>query len=212
MLDYLPLIGGDVVTAARRERQRREIRQGILDAARAIAARDGWQAVTVRRLAEQVEYSPPIIYQHFANKEAVLLELVREGFRQLRTALDAASENTDAPEDALLRMARAYWAFAWDAPDLYQVMYGLGGVPFGVAATWEDGNRIGEAVAPVVAAISGASGPPNPEEVETRVLGLWAAMHGLVALAMAGRIAGGREGGTPLVDQIVRDAITAWSA
>ena len=201
-----------MVTAARRERQRREVRQGILDAARVIAARDGWQAVTVRRLAEQVEYSPPIIYQHFANKEAVLLELVREGFRMLLTALDAAREGAGRPEDALLRMAHAYWAFAWDAPDLYQVMYGLGGVPFGVAATWDDGNRIGEAVAPVVAAIPGAEGAPSPEQVVTRVLGLWAAMHGLVALAMAGRIVGGREGGVPLVDQAVRDAITAWSA
>lgn len=201
-----------MVTAARRERQRREVRQGILDAARAIAARDGWQAVTVRRLAEHVEYSPPIIYQHFASKEAVLIELVREGFRTLRTALDVAREGAGGPEAALLRMCRAYWAFAWDAPDLYQVMYGLGGVPFGVAATWEEGSRIGEAAAPVVAAFPGANGPPGPEETETRVLGLWAALHGLVALAMAGRIAGGREGGAPLVDRAVRDAIAAWSA
>jgi AcrR family transcriptional regulator len=201
-----------MVTAARRERQKREVRQGILDAARAIAARDGWQAVTVRRLAEQVEYSPPIIYQHFASKEAVLLELVREGFRTLRSSLDAAGAAADRPEDALLGMAHAYWAFAWDSPDLYQVMYGLGGVPFGVSATWEDGNRIGEAVAPVVAAIPGTDSPPSTEETWIRVLGLWAAMHGLVALAMAGRIEGGRAGGAPLVDRIVRDAIVAWSA
>src|ERR671912_360414 len=93
--------GARMVTEARRERQRREVRQGILDAARTIAARDGWQAVTVRRLAEQVEYTPPIVYQHFANKEAVLLELVREGFHTLRTALDNARESTDDPEDAL---------------------------------------------------------------------------------------------------------------
>ena len=201
-----------MVTAARRERQRREVRQGILDAARVIAARDGWQAVTVRRLAEHVEYSPPIIYQHFASKDDVLLELVREGFRTLHAALDAAGEGAGSPEEILLRMAHAYWAFAWDAPDLYQVMYGLGGVPFGVAATWDDGNRIGEAVAPVVAAIPGPEGPPSPEQVMARVLGLWAAMHGLVALAMAGRIAGGREGGAPFVDQAVRHAIIAWSA
>lgn len=201
-----------MVTKARRERQRREVRQGILDAARAIAARDGWQAVTVRRLAEHVEYSPPIIYQHFASKEAVLLELVREGFRMLLAALDAAREGADRPREALLRMAHAYWAFAWDAPDLYQVMYGLGGVPFGVAATWDDGNRIGEAVAPVVAEIPGGEGLPSPDQVVTRVLGLWAAMHGLVALTMAGRIEGGREGGVPLVDHVVRDAIAAWSA
>jgi AcrR family transcriptional regulator len=200
-----------MVSAARRERQRREVRQGILDAARSIAARDGWQAVTVRRLAEQVEYTPPVIYQHFASKDDVLLELVREGFRTLRAALDDAAAGDGTPQETLFRMAHAYWGFAWDSPDLYQVMYGLGGVPFGVAATWEDGNRIGEAVAPVVAEILGSERAAQPEDVTRRVLGLWAAMHGLVALAMAGRIEGGRDGALPLVEQTVRDAITAWT-
>jgi hypothetical protein len=109
-------------------------------------------------------------------------------------------------------MAAAYWAFAWDASDLYQAMYGLGGVPFGVAATWAEGSRIGEVTASVVATIPGSSGPPSAEETMVRVLGLWAALHGLVALAMAGRIAGGRDGAAPLVERVVADAITAWSA
>ena len=57
------------------------MKQAILAAARDIAAQEGWQAVTIRKVADRIEYSPPMIYEHFENKDAVLLELMREGFR-----------------------------------------------------------------------------------------------------------------------------------
>lgn len=201
-----------MVAKARRERERREVRQGILDAAREIARQDGWQAVTIRRLADRVEYSPPIIYQHFASKDAVLLELVREGFDCLRVAMESARDSSLDPLTDLQRMAAAYWNFAWDAPDLYQVMFGLGGVPFGVAETWMEGSLIGEAALPVVSAIHRPGEHPDQKVAEARVLALWATLHGLVALTMAGRIAGGRAGAYPLVEQSVADVLTAWSS
>jgi AcrR family transcriptional regulator len=201
-----------MVTATRRERQRREVRQGILDAARAIAGQDGWQMVTIRRIADRIEYSPPVIYEHFAGKDAILLELVREGFRRLLGDLETARAEAAGPDDALRGLALAYWRFAWDAPDLYQVMYGLGGVPFDVAATWEEGWRIGRAAMPVVAAIHPAGDPPpDAAEVEARVLAFWASLHGLVALSMAGRIAGGRNGAIGLVERAACDAVAAWA-
>jgi AcrR family transcriptional regulator len=57
------------------------MKQAILAAARDIAAQEGWQAVTIRKVADRIEYSRPMIYEHFENKDAVLLELMREGFR-----------------------------------------------------------------------------------------------------------------------------------
>lgn len=60
----------------RRERERQEIRQSILEAARQIAAEDGWQAVTTRKVAELIEYSQPTIYEYFENKEAILLSAI----------------------------------------------------------------------------------------------------------------------------------------
>ena len=55
----------------RRERERQEIRQSILCAAREIAAEEGWQAVTTRKVAERIEYSQSTIYEYFENKEAI---------------------------------------------------------------------------------------------------------------------------------------------
>ena len=113
----------------RREREKQEVRQGILTAAREIARQEGWQSVTIRKVAERIEYSPPTIYEYFENKEDILLELLREGFRQLSAALRRAWESTEDCEQRLMNMVEAYWQFAMSQPELYQVMNGLG-VPY----------------------------------------------------------------------------------
>src|ERR1700756_5705553 len=82
----------------RREREKQEVRQGILTAAREIARQEGWQSVTVRKVADRIEYSPPTIYEYFESKEDILIELLREGFRQLAAALKAVWEVTEDPE------------------------------------------------------------------------------------------------------------------
>ena len=93
----------------RREREKQEVRQSILTAAREIALQDGWQSVTIRKVAERIEYSPPTIYEYFASKDDILLELHREGFRQLAAALKAARESTEDREERLLKMSEVYW-------------------------------------------------------------------------------------------------------
>ncbi len=59
----------------RKIRQKENLREGILQAAKKIAVNEGWQAVTIRKIADEIEYTPPIVYEHFANKEAVFFAL-----------------------------------------------------------------------------------------------------------------------------------------
>src|SRR2546421_2393952 len=113
----------------RREREKQEVRQGILTAAREIALHEGWQAVTIRKVAERIEYSPSMIYEYFASKEAILLELHSEGFRLLALSLNVARNSHEDYEERIVGMAEAYWEFAMRNPELYQVMHGLNGVP-----------------------------------------------------------------------------------
>src|SRR5437763_6912307 len=114
-----------------RQEIRQEMRQSILSAARQIAAEEGWQAVTTRKVAERIEYSKPSIYEYFENKEAMLLALLRSGYQQLVTVMQEAVASTDDPEARLLAMTEAYWHFAFRSPELYQVMHGLAGISFG---------------------------------------------------------------------------------
>jgi AcrR family transcriptional regulator len=197
----------------RREREKQEIRQKILVAAQQIAAEEGWQAVTTRKVAEHIEYSQSTIYEYFENKEAILLALLRSGYEQLVVVVQAAFASTDDPEARLLAMGEAYWDFAFRSPELYQVMHGLAGISFG---------RYGHPNAPVEvkqsfslarkaieqwAEARGVERSDITDLVEAR-RGL---IHGLIVLAMAGRIAGGPDRAKHIWQETMKDLLFAWS-
>lgn len=193
----------------RRQRQRAELRGGILDAAREIASTEGWQAVTIRKIAALVEYSPPVIYEYFDSKEDLLLELVRMGYAGQLEAVEAAAGASDGPEEALLGMGRAWLRFALDSPDLYQAMYGLGGVSFPVVELRKEGEKIAAVMAKAIVDLMEEHGR-EAADVWGKVTLLWATGHGLVSLHMAGRIVGGKEETERLVDLAAHDYLKAW--
>ncbi len=177
----------------RRDRERAEARRAILDAAREIARREGWDAVTMRRLADEIEYSANFAYRYFVGRDDILLALVRDGFTQLRDEVAAAAQpkpstgraaGREAPGDegaAVRRAGHAYLDFALADPDLYQLMYSLGGVRVPVTDTWTEGQAIGD----IFIGLLAAAGDARPEE---HVLQLWATAHGLIALQVVGRV------------------------
>jgi AcrR family transcriptional regulator len=198
----------------RRDRERQELKRAILAAAREIAAGEGWQAVTIRRVADRIEYSPPTIYEHFANKEAILLDLTREGHRTLLAAIQAAQPSGD-PADRLIAAAHAYWEFAWTYPELYQVMHGLGGVPFcaedaaaAAGAPLVEAEAVAQATAQLIQMLP-TMAEAGATELDDNVHVIWATLHGLVALTMAGRIKGGQAQGLRLADRALRDFLAA---
>src|SRR5512135_3451537 len=87
---FVERIIGTMGIKQRRERERQEIRRRILSTAREIAAEEGWQAVTTRKVAERIEYSQSTIYEYFENKEAILLALLRSGYEQLVVVVQEA--------------------------------------------------------------------------------------------------------------------------
>jgi len=195
----------------RREREKQEVRQGILTAAREIARQEGWQSVTIRKVAERIEYSPPTIYEYFENKEDILVELVREGFRQMAARLRAVREVTEDPEQRLLKMADAYWNFAMSNPELYQVMNGLGGVSFDCLekppAAHEAFVLTQEALVEW-AKMTGVDIPDTEGAVEI----IRSLVHGLISLTMVDRINGGEPRAKKLLQRAMRDMFAAWLA
>lgn len=198
-----------MVSSNRRERHREQLRRRILTAARDVAVREGWNAVTIRKIASRVEYSAPAIYEYFDSKEALLVELAREGFRLLAAELRAAATAVQRPEARLLALANAYWDFAWKHPELYQVMHGLGGVPFGPGTSALEAVEVVTTTRGFVEEVLRASGAVGADvDVATNLL--LANLHGLISLAMAGRIPGDRQRGAALVKRTVGDFLAAW--
>ena len=92
-------------TAERKVRERAEREHRIVAAARAIAEREGWDAVTIRRLAGEIEYSQPVLYSHFENRDAIVAAVAVEGFRELAVALREAASGPTGRRNALKNVA-----------------------------------------------------------------------------------------------------------
>jgi AcrR family transcriptional regulator len=201
----------------RRDRERTEMRQAILQAASEIAEQEGWHAVTIRRVAEKIEYSPPTIYEYFESKEALLEAEAAEGFRLLLEALYAARDAHSDPRERLAAMGGAYWDFVWAHPQLYQAISGLGGINFCEPEHDPpncEGRKVHDvflgALRSVLAPLNGAEAE---EDLQGKVIVLWSLYHGFIALLMAGRIPmEQRDHARNLADRSIGDLLSVWLA
>jgi AcrR family transcriptional regulator len=109
-------------SADRRTRERAETRQMILDAAREMFVQHGYEATTMRAIAQKIEFTPTAIYHHFENKEALLRELCEADFRSLSAAFQRIGRIED-PIERLGRLGEAYVEFALDHPMQYQLLF-----------------------------------------------------------------------------------------
>ena len=184
----------------RKGRERVEREQRIVASARSIAEAEGWAAVTIRRLAEEVEYSQPVLYSHFENRDAIVAAVAVEGFKELATVLREAAGGANGRRDALMDVAMAYFAFALSRPALYQAMFILPTqLQFAEAETRSELRAGFDAIA---AAVS-----PFCADVEIVTETFWAALHGLAELERSGRIRPGmRDKRIALVVQAIVDA------
>ncbi|GAB2626922.1 TetR family transcriptional regulator [Paractinoplanes abujensis] len=105
----------------RRARERAGTRDRIVEAALTVLENEGAAALTIRRIAADVEYTAPIVYQHFAGKDALVRELVGHGYRLMMADLSRLPDEPDM-DRRVLRIARAYVRFATEHPHLYQAM------------------------------------------------------------------------------------------
>ncbi|RPJ85525.1 MAG: TetR/AcrR family transcriptional regulator [Acidobacteria bacterium] len=109
-------------TAERRERERERLREKILDAARDLFTAFGYEAVTMRKIAEKIEYSPTTIYLHFADKNALLRELCSTDFLTLASRFQVLQAESD-PIQRLRGIAAAFLRFAQELPNHYRMMF-----------------------------------------------------------------------------------------
>src|SRR5215471_14601983 len=103
----------------RRARQRRLLRQQILDAARELLVRDGYERLSMRRVAERIEYSPTAIYLHFKDKQELVFSLCEETFSILVRMLESAGKQFKDPLVRLKNGLRCYIDFGLTHPQHY---------------------------------------------------------------------------------------------
>ncbi|WCM21327.1 TetR/AcrR family transcriptional regulator [Paraburkholderia bryophila] len=197
--------------AERKNRQKQALRERILDAARRIVMREGFAALSMRKIADAIEYSPATLYLHFASRDEIALALCEEGYAQLLASFEPHAGIAD-PAERLKALGRAYIAFGVAHPQTYRLIFmedpSYTGAALGGAARKAEGDE--EARAEVEdATMSSASATHTdddpgaaalhimlgaleelkaagrlsaPADVSVWAEAFWATLHGIVAL------------------------------
>lgn len=147
-------------------------RDRIVDAAREIAEVDGWPAVTVRRLADTIGFSQPVLYGHFPDgRDGIIRAVALAGFARLAELMTPAGDRGD-----LHGLCAAYLDFARSQPATYEAMFSLPTDLEFARPTTPEQLRAG--FRPLLSVMGD----------ETRAELLWSALHGLADLARHGRL------------------------
>jgi AcrR family transcriptional regulator len=110
----------------RTERKRlvkEDIKKDILDAALKILVNEGVQSVTIRKIADAIEYTPPIVYEYFESKDAIFKELMLSGFRTIYQRFGESCAGEQDPQKLLIKLSLIHWDFAVENKELYRLMF-----------------------------------------------------------------------------------------
>jgi len=177
-----------VGVAQRREREKQELRQQILDIAREMFAAEGYEAVTMRRIAEAIEYSPTAIYLYFKDKEELINELCLSDFRSLAKEFQKIARIAD-PVERLKKTGRSYIEFGLAYPNHYRLMFMTPHPKPTAAMNADKGNPEQDAYAFLKVVVSECMSAGRFREEYTDVDSvsqvLWAGVHGIVSLWIA---------------------------
>jgi AcrR family transcriptional regulator len=196
----------------RRERERGEIRQRILDAARELFATEGYEKVTMRRIAEVIEYSATTIYHHFEDKDDLVNALCEDDFAQL-LAVFKGEVPPDDPVEWIRLLGRNYCRFGLENPNHYRFMLMTRAkfekVPEASPSGQDSFGVLKMAVEKAIAAGQFRAGDP---QLMAQVL--WSSIHGAVALLITMQPEHWPHGAASpdLVDEAVENGIRGWLA
>ena len=165
----------------RRLRHRESLRRDILDAATALFADEGYERVTMRRIAERIEYSPTTIYLHFTDKNELLAAVCAETFRELAGRLQRLQASSLSPLAYLRDALRAYVEFGLEYPHQYRVAFLMPGAEATAESIERSPARQVIDLLRQGLEVSADNGDLHVPDAATAAQALWAAVHGLTS-------------------------------
>lgn len=163
-----------------------DLREGLIQAARAAVETGGPDAVSLRDIAQSLGVSTAAPYRHFPDRKALLAEVAARGFDDLRAAYDQAQAGAATPALAMRGAARAYLNLALQRPGLFRLMFagdliGADSPPALLAAAgaaWESLYR----------AVQASDPKADLATMKRRAIGGWSTLHGFITLTQGGRL------------------------
>jgi len=190
------------------ESENGDLRRRILDTTRHLLVQEGYQNLSMRKIAGAIGYSATSIYLHFDSKDALLHALIHEGMMQLRNHLqEAATQHPDAPVHRLRALCRCFVEFGLDNPEYYEIMFQLR--PERMERYPREKYREARQNLDFFAQAleEGASeGIFEVDDARMSASAVWASLHGTVSLLLADRVDVRIEPDT-FIDTAIRQAI-----
>ena len=187
----------------RHERERETRRRAILDAARDLFTAEGYRNVSMRKIAERIEYSPAALYSYFASKDDIFFALAGEGFERMFD-LSARTPEGPTPLDTLRAHLFNVYRLAVEAPEYYSLIFLDREVPQ-IRKYFDRFPRLAEMREVLSGLISGAVAAgqlPAHVSPHAMVKLLFSAIHGAAVTRLCERIGPGEDG-----EALARDAI-----
>jgi AcrR family transcriptional regulator len=187
----------------RRDREREARRQAILDAARELFVSEGYEHVSIRKIARRVELAGSAIYGYFKGKEDIFFALAENGFRLFDRAMRSV-EAVDDPLEMLKRRAWRYYHFSRTQPQYFALMFVERSVPR-ISRDWERFAFLrqtwNETAAFVARCVELGVFPPSTDPGAAFHI-IATAMHGAAVIRLGDRFSPGAA-----VDALARDVL-----
>jgi AcrR family transcriptional regulator len=170
----------------RRAREKEELRQEILDAARELFAKEGYENVSMRKIAEKIDYSPTTIYLYFEDKHEMFHSICEETFAKLVKEFEEIEASTSDPIEQLKRAGHAYIEFGLSHPNHYKVAFmGVGHPARAEEHKFDYQGSTGEKCFMHLRGIVERcvqQGKFRPLDLDATSQALWAVVHGITSL------------------------------
>lgn len=175
--------------AERKERHKEDLKKDILTAAKQLFTEKGFEATSIRAIAEKIEYSPATIYLYYKDKNEIVHALHQDGFNLLMQHFSKI--NFSQPAFArLIALGRAYMQFAFEHPDVYTLLFSMKEPMQHVAACeieWHEGDKAFSLLYETVEDCKQEGYFKDMESVGLSFM-IWSAMHGLCTLRTSGHL------------------------
>jgi AcrR family transcriptional regulator len=173
----------------RKEREKEELRSAILAAAKSLFLKKGVEKTSIRNIADQIEYSPGLIYHYFKDKNEIFHALHQEGFTALTQKMSVLAAVSN-PLERLKAMGKIYMEFAKNNPDMYDLMF-IKEAPIDHLShhkdeDWKEGNNTFGFLRNTVQQCLD-KGHFVDHEVEPLTYMIWSTVHGMASLKIRGR-------------------------
>lgn len=184
-------------------RLKEETKSKILEAAMHIAKKEGWQALSMRKIADEIEYTAPIIYEYFSNKGGILVEISRRGYLVLAQYIREAKAKYEKPKEQVEAMWIAHWDFAFANREFYQLMFGVEMICCEGIKTIPEAVHVREMLVEAIEALY-ENPAPAKDDILIKYYTYLSIMHGLISINLVHPDA---ETNESMNKQILHDAI-----